>query len=137
MIPEADKLGLAPGQKILARRAPKSFLADLRALLPPGAQLTTRLTPTARWDIIFDFPPPGEDFDSMFERLQHALVPNGALWVVIPNRRVARAGGARYDWNKMLESALKTTLVDNKTLSFSAEEYGTRFVIRKIFRDRL
>ncbi len=136
MLPEPRKLGLAPGQKILARRTPEAFLAELRANLLPEARLTTRLAPTARYDLIFDFPPDTEDFDTLFERLQHALVPAGALWIVIPNQRASKTRGVRYNWQAILASALKTTLVDNKTLSFSPEEYGTRFVIRKIYRER-
>jgi hypothetical protein len=136
MLPELRKLGVAPEQRILVQRAPKIFVDELRAQLPPGARMTTRLEPGARYDVIFDFPPPDEDFDAMFERLQRSLVPNGALWVVIPNQRAAKARGVRYDWNALLASALKTTLVDNKTLSFSPEEYGTRFVIRKIYREK-
>ena len=42
--------------------------------------------------------------------------------------------GYVYDWNSADRLALKTTLVDNKTLTFSPEEYGTRFVIRKEHR---
>ncbi len=134
MIPAANKLGLAPEQKILVRRTPQDFLAELRAQLPPGAQLSLRLSPRARYDLIFDYPPPGENYQALFERLQQALVPNGALWVVIPNQRAAKVRGVRYDWQAIISAALATTLVDNKTLSFSPDEYGTRFVIRKIYR---
>ena len=138
MVPEPRKLGLAPGQPILVRHAPQEFLAELREQLPPGARLTTRLSPTVRYDLILYWPGEDEDFDELFNRLQHALESNGALWIVIPNKRAAQARGLRhYDWNALLASALKTTLVDNKTLSFSPEEYGTRFVIRKIHRERV
>ncbi len=133
-IPDMHKLGLAPGQHVLARRTPKEFAEGLRAGLPAEAQLSTRLSANARYDMIFDFPPPEEDFDALFERLQHSLKPDGVLWIVIPNERAARARGVRYRWQGIVDSALKTTLVDNKTLSFSPEEYGTRFVIRKIHR---
>ncbi len=141
MIPEARKLGLAPEQKILAHHAPKTFLEELHAQLPRRARLTTRLAPNFKYDLIFDWPREDENFDALFENLQHALVPNGALWIIIPNQRAAKARGVHFDWNAILASALKTTLVDNptgslwdKTLSFSPEEYGTRFVIRKIYR---
>jgi hypothetical protein len=66
--------------------------------------------------------------------MQRALKPDGALWVVIPKQKLAKERGVPYDWNAMLACALKTTLVDNKTLTFSPEEYGTRFVIRKEHR---
>lgn len=130
MIPDLKKLGVTSGQKILVRRAPKSFTQELRNLLP-DSMVTTRFTPRGQYDLIFHFPDPDEDFAEFFETMQHALVPAGALWVVIPNQKAAKVRGVRYDWNAILAAALKTTLVDNKTLSFSPEEYGTRFVIRR------
>jgi hypothetical protein len=136
MIPELRKLGVAPAQRILLRHAPKAFLEELRSQLPTGARLTTRSAARARYDLIFDWLAPDENLDALLDELQHWLTPNGALWVVIPNQRTARTRGAHYDWNAIVAAALKTTLVDNKTLSFSSEEYGTRFVIRRIFRDK-
>ena len=134
MVPELHQLGIAPGQKILIRRAPKGFLDALRRRLPPGARVATRRAARARYDLILDYPPPDEDFDALFDSLQRALVPKGALWIVIPNQRAATQRGVRYDWNAIIAAALKTTLVDNKTLSFSPEQYGTRFVIRRVYR---
>ncbi len=137
MIPDLHKLGVAPGQRILLRRSPRGFRQALRSQLPPGARLTTRSTGKVRYDLIFEWPGPDEDLDELFEQLQHWLMPGGALWIVIPNQRAARVRDLRYDWNAIVAAALKTTLVDNKTLSFSSEEYGTRFVIRKIYREGL
>lgn len=134
MLPEPRKLGIKPGQKIWVRRAPKGFVTELRAQLPQDSSVVTRHSKNARFDLIFDYPPAEEKFDALFKELQFALVPDGALWVVIPNQRAAKARGVHYDWNALIASALKTTLVDNKTLSFSREEYGTRFVIRKMYR---
>jgi hypothetical protein len=136
MIPELHKLGVAPGQRILLRHAPKAFLEELRARLPSGVRLTTRNAARASYDLIFEWLAPGEDLEAFFSQLQHWLQPDGALWVVIPNQREAKRRGAHYDWNAIVAAALRTTLVDNKTLSFSSEEYGTRFVIRRIFRSQ-
>jgi hypothetical protein len=137
MIPDLRKLGVAPGQQVLLRHAPRAFGEELRAQLPPGARLAARSTREARYDLIFEWLAPDENLNVLFDQLQHRLTPNGALWVVIPNQRAAKARGVRYDWNAIVAAALKTTLVDNKTLSFSNEEYGTRFVIRKIHRESL
>lgn len=134
MLPEPRKLGIRPGQKIWVRRAPKGFVAELRAQLPPDSRVVTRRSKNARFDLIFDYPPSFENFDMLFRDMQSALVPDGALWVIIPNQLAAKARGVLYDWNALIACALKTTLVDNKTLSFSPEEYGTRFVIRKMYR---
>jgi hypothetical protein len=135
MLPELKKLGVNAGQKILVRRAPKSFTQELRDQAPPDILISTRLTTRTQYDLIFHFAPPDENFDSFFEEMQHSLKPDGALWVIIPNQKGAKRQGVAYDWNAMLASALKTTLVDNKTLSFSPDEYGTRFVIRKEHRE--
>ncbi len=137
MIPDLHKLGVAPGQRILLRHPPLGFREELQAQLPPGARLTTRSTGKVRYDLIFEWPGPNQDMRELFDQLQHRLTPGGALWIVIPNQRAARVRALRYDWNAIVEAALKTTLVDNKTLSFSPEEYGTRFVIRKIHREGL
>lgn len=131
MLPELKKLGVSAGQKILVHRAPKSFTQELRDQAPPDTLISTRLTKRAQYDLIFHFAATDEDFDAFFSDMQHALKVNGALWVIIPKQKIAREKGVLYDWNSMLACALKTTLVDNKTLTFSPEEYGTRFVIRK------
>lgn len=134
MIPELKKIGVTSGQKILVRRAPKQFTQELRDQAPPETMISTRLTTRGQYDVIFHFAAPDEDFDKFFDEMQHALKANGALWVVIPKQKIAKQQGALYDWNSMIACALKTSLVDNKTLTFSPEEYGTRFVIRKEHR---
>jgi hypothetical protein len=134
MLPELKKLGVSAGQKILVRRAPKSFTQELRDQAPPDTMISTRLTSRHQYDLVFYFAAPDEDFEVFFKEMERALSPSGALWVVIPKQKLARQLGVLYDWDTMVACALKTTLVDNKTLTFSPEEYGTRFVIRKEYR---
>lgn len=134
MLPELKKLGVTGGQRILVRRAPKSFTDELRTTAPPDVLVSTRPAARGKYDLIFHFPQPDENFDALFGELERALQPDGALWVVIPNQKAAKRMGVRYDWKAMLASALQTRLVDNKTLTFSPDEYGTRFVIRKELR---
>jgi hypothetical protein len=134
MIPELSKIGVTAGQKILVRRAPKQFTQELRDQSPPGTLISTRLTTRARYDLIFHFAAPDEDLDKFFGEVQPVPKPDGALWVVIPKQKHAKLLGYRYDWNMLVARALRTTLVDNKTLTFSPDEYGTRFVVRKEFR---
>ncbi len=134
MLPELKKLGIAAGQKILVHRAPKAFTQELRDQAPPDTMISTRLTSRTQYDLIFHFAPPDQDFNTFFTEMEQALKPAGALWVIIPNQKAGKKMGALYDWNLMQEFALKTTLVDNKTLSFSPDEYGTRYVIRKALR---
>lgn len=134
MLPELKKLGVGAGQKILVRRAPKAFTQELRDQAPPDTLISTRFTPRTRYDLVFYFAPPEETFATFFTEMQAALQADGALWVIILNQKAAKKAGARYNWDAMLQCALRTTLVDNKTLSFSPDEYGTRFVIRKEHR---
>jgi hypothetical protein len=131
MLPELKKLGITAGQKILVHRAPKAFTQELRDQAPPETLISTRLTTRAQYDLIFHFAAPDENLDALLPQMERVLKPTGALWVVMPKQKQAQARGYLYDWNRLLASALKTTLVDNKTLTFSPEEYGTRFVIRK------
>ncbi|TAH51195.1 MAG: hypothetical protein EYC68_11700 [Chloroflexota bacterium] len=135
MLPELRKLGVNAGQKILVHRAPKAFTQELRDQAPPETLISTRYTKRAQYDLIFHFAAADENLDALFELMQHALKLRGALWVVMPKQKHAKQRGYLYDWNSMIARALKTTLVDNKTLTFSPEEYGTRFVIRKEFRE--
>lgn len=134
MIPVLEKIGVTSGQKILVHRAPKQFTQELRDQSPPDTMVSTRLTTRAQYDLIFHFAAPDEDFDRFFAAMEKVLKPDGALWVVIPKQKQAKLLGYLYDWDGMLKHALETTLVDNKTLTFSPDEYGTRFVIRKEFR---
>ena len=136
MLPELKKLGIVAEQKILVHRAPKAFTQELRDRVPPDTRVATRHTSRTRYDVILQFAAPDENFDALFQDLQRALETNGALWVIIPNQKAAKRLGVHYDWDAMLASALKTTLVDNKTLSFSPDEYGTRFVIRREYREQ-
>lgn len=136
MLPELKKLGVAAGQKILVHRAPKAFTQELRDQAPPETLVSTRLTTRGQYDLIFHFAAPDENLDALFGAMTRVLKADGALWVIIPKQKQQKQLGYLYDWNTMIARALKTTLVDNKTLTFSPEEYGTRFVIRKEYRER-
>lgn len=134
MLPELQKLGVSAGQKILVHRAPKAFTQELRDHALPDTLISTRLTAHTQYDLIFHFAAPEQDLDALFSQLERALRADGALWVVIPKQKQAQAQGYLFDWDMLIKAALKTTLVDNKTLAFSPDEYGTRFVIRKQHR---
>lgn len=135
MLPELKKLGVTAEQKILVHRAPKAFTQELRDSSPPGTLISTRLTTRAQYDVIFHFTVPDEDLDAFFLLMESVLKPDGALWVIMPKQKQAQELGYGYDWNMLVNAALKTTLVDNKTLTFAPDEYGTRFVVRKELRN--
>ena len=72
------------------------------------------------------------EYEQLFQRLRRAIKPDGAVWAVIQKKSVALKKGGNVFWDEMMEGVLKTDLVDNKTLSFNDEEYGTRLVVRKV-----
>ena len=74
------------------------------------------------------------EYEQLFQRLRRAIKPDGVVWAVIQKKSVALKKGGSVFWDEMMEGVLKTNLVDNKTLSFNDEEYGTRLVVRKVLR---
>ena len=86
----------------------------------------------APFDLIFFWPRELEGLAERFATLQPQIVSNGAVWVVLPKKAVARQRGLTLTWEEMQLAALTTDLVDNKNASMTDEEYGTRFVIRKV-----
>jgi len=54
------------------------------------------------------------------------------LWFVTPKKPAAIVRGTNIAFDTEQQFALSTSdLVDNKTLTFSDEEYGVRFEVRK------
>ena len=74
------------------------------------------------------------EYEQLFQRLRRAIKPDGAVWAVIQKKSVALKKGGNVFRDEMMEGVLKTDLVDNKTLSFNDEEYGTRLVVRNVLR---
>jgi hypothetical protein len=84
-----------------------------------------------RHDLIFLWPQSAADLAARFAALQWRIVPDGAIWVLLLKQPIARRRGVTLTWDAMQTAALQTDLVDNKVATFSTEEYGTRFVIRR------
>ena len=123
-------LGLKPNSLIVAINPNPSILAWVQEALPDGAVLAEGLPADARPNAILVWPTERDDLDALFQRLRDAIVPDGAVWAVIPKKR--RGSGNRgVSFIRVQEAALKTDLVENKVLSFHGDEYGVRFVIRK------
>lgn len=126
----ARKLGIAPGQTVCLLDAPAASAAQLHDMCPPSVMFSRALGPE-RCDSIFFWPVALDGLDGRFAALQAAIVPDGAVWAVMPNKRTAPRRGITLTWEEMQAAALTTDLVDNKIVSLSGEEYATRFVIRK------
>ncbi|MGH2516039.1 MAG: hypothetical protein ACRDHP_10335 [Ktedonobacterales bacterium] len=129
------KLGIAPGQTLCLLDPPAASETLLRSVCPPEVTLALPLAPpqtaSDRYDAVFFWPTALAGLPERFAALQRAIVPAGAVWAVMPNKRTAPQRGISFTWEVMQAAALTTDLVDNKIVSLSGEEYATRFVIRK------
>jgi hypothetical protein len=126
----AQKLGLRPEQRICLLDATPASAALIRAAAPPECMFASELN-DAPYDQIFCWPVELTGLAERFALLQRRIVPNGAIWVVLPKQPVARRRGITLTWEQMQAAALTTDLVDNKGATVSDEEYATRFVIRR------
>src|SRR5690242_9171341 len=127
----ARKLGIVPGCSLLLLDSPALSAALLRDACPPGVTLADSDDGEARYDLIFLWLQAADGLAERFAALQWRIVPNGAIWVMLLKKPVARKQGVTLTWEQIQTAALQTDLVDNKGATFSAEEYGTRFVIRR------
>ena len=125
----ARKLGIVPGRSILLLDAPAPSAALLRDACPPGVTVAEVDDGADRYDLIFLWLRAADGLVERFAALQGRIVSNGAIWVMLLKKPIARKRGVTLTWEEMQTAALQTDLVDNKGASFSDEEYGTRFVI--------
>ena len=129
----ARKLGIQPGKSVLLLDAPPEAEAFVKEISPPGVSFATTAGERP-YDMILFWPRSLEGLVERFAWLQGLIRPEGAVWAIIPKKKYTRAMGIDFSWEQMQAAALQTDLVDNKTASFSQEEYATRFVIRKARR---
>jgi hypothetical protein len=129
----ATKLGLRPGQLVRLLEAPEEAVSLLSDIAPLGVEISVEEAEedAPRSDLLFFWPYVLEGLVERFSMLQGRIVPDGAIWVVMPKKAVAARHGITFSWEQMQAAALATDLVDNKIASFSAEEYATRLVIRR------
>jgi hypothetical protein len=126
----AEKLGIKSGQVVCLLNAPSEAAALLRQECPEEVSFSDTLE-HGPYDVIMFWPTQFAGLSDRFANLQRHIVPDGAIWVVIPNKPFARARGIDFSWSDVQGAALQTDLVDNKVASLSVEEYATRFLIRK------
>jgi hypothetical protein len=134
----ATKLGLRPGQLVCLLEAPVEAVQLLSDIAPPGVEISIDEAPedAPRFDLLFFWPHELAGLAERFSTLVKTIVPDGAIWVVMPKRSVAARRGISFSWEHMQAAALATDLVDNKIASFSAEGYATRLVIRREARQK-
>jgi hypothetical protein len=118
--------------------APAEAVQLLSDIAPLGVEIARDQSENdgARSDLLFFWPQSLEGLAERFSGLQRHIMPDGAIWVVMPKKAFAARHGIDFSWEQMQAAALATDLVDNKIASFSAEEYATRLVIRREARHK-
>jgi hypothetical protein len=124
------KMGVQPGDRICLLDPTLETAIQIVGALPAGAMPYPYDVGTS-YDVIFYWPRDPQNLPGQFASLQVQITPSGAIWAIIPKRKIAAAQGIELTWAAMQAAALSTDLVDNKRISFNGAEYGTRFVIRK------
>lgn len=131
----AKKLGVKPGDRVWLIEAPAGAVGYLRGELPASVSLAEGL-PDEKAEIVLFWPRGLEGLTDRFQDLQNRIIPEGAIWAVIPKKKYARKWGIDFTWEEMQAAALQTDLVDNKVASMDEETYTTRFVIRAELREK-
>ncbi len=127
------KLGIKESQTVVVLDEESELFRRLSLEFPSSVTLQKRILGIPVDMIIIRIMQKVE-YGQLFQRLRRAIKPDGAVWAVIQKKSVALKKGGNVFWDELMEGVLKTDLVDNKTLSFSDEEYGTRLVVRKVLR---
>lgn len=127
----ARKFGIVPGHSILVLDTPAPSAALLRNAYPLGVIVADADEGADRYDLILLWLQSADALVERFAALQWRIVPDGAIWAMLLKKPIALRRGVTLTWEAMQAAALQTDLVDNKIASFSNEEYGTRFVIRR------
>jgi len=131
----ARKLGIQSGHVVCLLNAPPEAAALLRQECPEQVSFSDTLEHGPYNTILF-WPTHLAGLSDRFAQLQRHIVPDGAIWAVIPKKPFARARGIDFSWPDVQRAALQTDLVDNKVATLSVKEYATRFVIRKDRRSK-
>ena len=128
------KLGIKRGDTVAALDAPPFIDMLSPALYLMDVELLTSLQENVTPNVVLYWPQDPAEMAQTFVELRARIHPDGAVWTVIPKKPVADSRGPKVYFDALLAAALPTGLVDNKTLTFSQDEYGIRFVIRKELR---
>ena len=131
----AKKLGIKAGDRVCLLEAPAEAEAAIRQDCPDSVRFTDRLG-EERCQVILFWPDELAGLSERFADLQSRIVPDGAIWAVMPKKKYTRQRGIGYTWEELQAAGLQTDLVDNKIASITEEDYGTRFVIRKEHREK-
>jgi len=96
----ARKLGIKPGMRVILLDPPAQAATAIRAGAPAGVVWKRSLGKT-RFDLIFFWPAKTAGLSRVFARLQKSLVPDGAIWAVMPKKAFAAGRGVAFSWEEM------------------------------------
>ena len=125
--PLPQKLGIKPGHRVAAIRAPRSAHPTI-ALLASVAPVQLKLAGKDPYDVILLFTDAEVDLAADFSRAAARLKPEGGLWVAWPKK----SSGVQTDLteNVVRDIGLANGLVDNKVCAIDETWSGLRFVVR-------
>ena len=118
-----DSLGIKSGDSVVILDDGNELFRRLSLEAPEDVALQKRVLGDKVEMIIVRL---GEDVDptQLFSRIKRGLKPDGAFWAV------TQANNPEFH-SEMLKGANEADLVEAGTVSFSEEEVGTRFIVRK------
>ena len=87
----ATKLGIKPGYKVALLDTPPALVVAL-VHAAPEAEFYDSLS-DAPYELVLFWPTLLDGLTETFAQLQRQIVPDGAIWAVIPNQRAARQRG--------------------------------------------
>lgn len=125
------KLGIRLDSIVVTLNANPNIIAKIQDDLRKRVPLLTELPADSQANTVLVWLAQKDDLSGLFPRLRHAITPDGAIWAIIPKKKAAESKATGVTFKQFQAAALTTDLVDNKVVSFSAEEYGIRFVVRK------
>jgi hypothetical protein len=126
----AKKLGIMPGDRVCILDAPPEAEKAIREAAPGGVEFLNLLAGKG-YNMILFWPKEPEGLERQFSLYAASILPDGAIWAVMPKKKYATRRGITFAWEEMQTAGLLTDLVDNKVATVTEEDYGTRFVIRK------
>ena len=127
--PLSQKLGIKPGFRIFADRAPKAY-GDFVGALPDGAKIVARAA--APLDMVHLFAKEAAGLAGKLKRLRAVIAPDGMIWVSWPKK----ASGVATDLSDVVvrDTARPLGLVDVKVCAVDEVWSGLKFVIPKDLR---
>jgi len=123
--PLVQKIGIKPGNKVVFRNHPASFLKDL-GKLPEGVEHAGDSAQNA--NVVVCFVDKLADLKNDFPKMAGKLCPDGMLWISWPKKSSGRTTDLNEDIIRQV--GLAAGLVDVKVCAVDETWSGLKFVIR-------